>query len=137
MSLVTQDSLSSVAQLSTNLNARAFGYREESEEILRHWIGDGKYEEIEANTAHEFYDLVKRAETLMCVAIALPDMNRRLTEAGGHVTSIGTDQMGNANMLMSKGQVDAYCVNLRARARRLVRKLILPEVINRRSYWNT
>lgn len=111
---------------------KIFPYQVEAEEVLRDWIGDPMYERLEANTAHPFFQRAQKAESLLCEMIALPALNRRLTEQGGHVRNLGLDQLGNANLLMGKNELDAYCVNLRHRARLLVRRFILESKDNER-----
>ncbi len=111
--------------LSADLALKVFQYQDEAENLLRQWIGDSKYEEVEANTSHAYYTKVQKAESLLCYAYALPVLNMRVTEKGGVVKMIGLDQMGNANMLMGKRELDSYVRNLIARSRKLVRKLIL------------
>lgn len=126
MSLANASTVNSVfPQYSLDVVQRIAGYLLEAETLLREWIGDTKYDEIAANTSHAYYTKAQRAETLLAGMIALPDLNRRLTEQGGHVRNLGLDQMGNINTIMGKSELDAYCINLRSRARSLVRGLLL------------
>lgn len=133
MALMTQaDIIADFPQYNAKLYPIIEGYRPEAEEVLRGWIGDAKYDDIAADTAHQYRARAVRAETLLTVMVALPDLNRRLTNEGGHVRQLGTDPLGNTNSLMGKTELDAYAANLYNRARSLVRRIIRPSIINNR-----
>lgn len=100
-------------------------YLDEAENLLRKWIGKAKYVEVSADASHDYYSKVKKAEALLAYALALPTLNLRPTERGGHVKNLGLDQMGNSNFLMGKRELDSYGRDIRARARGLVRELLI------------
>lgn len=100
-----------------------FAFADEAEDMVRKWIGDSKYEEIEASTSHTYYSKVQKAESLLAFGIALPSMGMSIREKGGLVKSTGFAE--STNMLMGKYEVDSYSRNLFARARQQLRKLLI------------
>lgn len=105
---------------------------DEAEALLREWIGDAMYDTIRLDTSHARYTNTQKAESLLAEMIALPDLNRRVTEAGGHVRNLGLDQMGNSNTLMGHSELTAYASGLRHRARLLVQNILLASFNTRR-----
>lgn len=123
MSLTTVDKIITHCGLEYPIADKVVGYVDEAEDMLRDWIGDTKYDEIEADTSHTYYTKLQKAESLLAFGNALPVLNMEIREHGGLVKSTGFAE--SMNSLMGKRELDAYGRNLFARAKRLVRKLLL------------
>ena len=105
-------------------------YADEAEVMVRKWIGETKYNEVAADTAHTYYTKVQKAESLLAWAIALPVLNMHIREKGGLVKSTGFAE--SSNQIMGKWELDGYSRNLFARARQLLRKLLLASTYTER-----
>lgn len=95
----------------------------DAEYLLRKWIGDAKYDEIAADTSHDYYNRAQRAESFLALAIGLPLLNMDMRENGGLVKTTGFAE--SQNSLMGKSELDSYAIYLFARAKQLVRKIVL------------
>lgn len=110
----------------------------DAEQHIRRWIGDQKYEDmVTAGSAADYktaeadrtyadteYTNARRAEAMLAYSMALPRLNMRLTNMGGLVRNLGTDPLGNTNMLMSKRELDSYAREIYQQARSLCREMI-------------
>lgn len=135
MPLTNQSKVESHNNLTYEVASKVFEFADEAEEMVRKWIGDSKYDEIAADTSHSFYSKAQKAESLLAYGLALPLLNMRVSEKGGLVKNTGFSE--SVNDIMSKRELDSYCRNLFARARNLLRKLLLASKIDTRPQYNT
>ena len=130
MPLATLNSVKEDNSLTLEVAEKAFKKITVAENLLRKWIGDTKYNEILADTTHDYYDELKLAESLLCFAIALPRLNMYIREKGGLVKSTGYKE--TMNTLMGRRELIAYQRGVYNEAKHLIRDLILPTYYQRR-----
>ena len=91
---------------------------------VKHWITAAVYDALESESDEE--TLVKQAESLMALAMALPQLNMRFSDLGGLSKIIGIPGE-NTEELMSFTQVKQYQEQLKKTAFELIEALV-PEL---------
>ena len=138
MGLATVVNVETVNGLERTVAIKAAASLYSAEQTIRQWIGDAKYEDMasagsaaayltaESNRtyADTEYTNTVQAEAMLAFAYALPRLNMRITSQGGLVRNLGLDSMGNANLLMSKRELDSYTREITTQARALMREMI-------------
>ena len=123
MPLTNLNKIESHNNLTYKVAVKVENFADEAEDMVRKWIGDTKYNEVAASESHTYYSKVQKAESLLSYGLALPVLNMKLTEEGGLIKSTGFAE--SSNSIMGKWEMDSYSRNLFARARQLLRKLLL------------
>jgi len=128
MPLTTIQDIEESNNLSLRLATKVFEFQIEAEELLVDWIGQAKYTEIEADPSHTYYARLKRAETILCYYYALPTLNQRQSQDGGLLRQVGISEA--VNVIMSTRELNDVARTTKARARRLIRDLLIDKNSN-------
>jgi len=130
MAITTAILIAKHLSIESRVANKAFEYNLEATEHLKLLISEGMYDTIAADTTHEHYAKVQRAESILCYFFALPDLSVRGDSEGGFVSSTGFNESRVA--LSGARTVDHYARRQYARVKLLLRELLVTKTSKRR-----